>query len=192
VLRVRITTTGRSAHGSSPQEGVNAIYRMMPLLSQIQGDFSRRLALREHDLLGNATVNLGSIDGGGEINIVPDRCAIGLDIRTHDRCKAALVLRWLNAAIARNARGAHMEIIRNQPAFITDRGGEWARIVRRAARGWATADWYCDANIFSGFGIPAVAFGPGSIEQAHTSDEFISERNLELGARAFLQLLQSA
>jgi acetylornithine deacetylase/succinyl-diaminopimelate desuccinylase-like protein len=191
VLRVKITTKGRSAHGSSPQKGINAVYRMMPLISQIRGNLARRLALRKHDVLGEATVNLGSIAGGVELNVVPDRCTIGLDLRTHDGCTAASILEWLDAAISASAPGAHVDIIRNQPAFITDRRCEWARRLRCAARGWATADWFCDANVFSRYGIPAVAFGPGSIAQAHTGDEFISEDNLELGARAFLQILQS-
>jgi acetylornithine deacetylase/succinyl-diaminopimelate desuccinylase-like protein len=164
---------------------------MMPLISQIRGNLARRLALRKHDVLGEATVNLGSIAGGVELNVVPDRCTIGLDLRTHDGCTAASILEWLDAAISASAPGAHVDIIRNQPAFITDRRCEWARRLRCAARGWATADWFCDANVFSRYGIPAVAFGPGSIAQAHTGDEFISEDNLELGARAFLQILQS-
>lgn len=191
VLRVKITTKGRSAHGSSPQKGINAIFRMMPLISRIRGNLSRRLALRRHEVLGEATVNLGSIAGGREPNVVPDRCTIGLDIRTHDGCTAASILEWLEASISADAHGADMEVIRNQPSFITDRGCEWARRLRRSARGWATADWFCDANVFSSYGIPAVAFGPGSIAQAHTSDEFISERSLDLGARAFLQILES-
>lgn len=191
VLRVRISLTGLSAHGSTPQKGINAIIGMMPLISQIQGNLCRRLALREHDVLGKATVNLGSIAGGGELNIVPDRCTIGLDFRTHPGCTGAAILQWLSSAASANAPGARIEVIRNQPAFIADRGGEWARRLRGVANGWATADWFCDANILSKFGIPAVAFGPGSIEQAHTRDEFISEQSLDHGARAFLQVLLS-
>jgi acetylornithine deacetylase/succinyl-diaminopimelate desuccinylase-like protein len=55
--------------------------------------------------------------------------------------------------------------------------------------GWAKADWFCDANIFAGDGMPAVAFGPGDIAQAHTKDEYILERELAAGAAAFGRFL---
>jgi acetylornithine deacetylase/succinyl-diaminopimelate desuccinylase-like protein len=189
VLRVKITLTGRAAHGSAPQRGVNAVYGMVPLISEIRGNLSRLLASSEHPVLGRATVNLGSIAGGGELNIVPERCTIGLDIRTHPACTGASVLKMLRAAIRSLARTATMEVVCNRPAFVTDREGEWSRRVRRAAKGWATADWFCDANVFNSHGIPAVAFGPGRIDQAHTKDEFILERDLNMGARSFLGIL---
>jgi acetylornithine deacetylase/succinyl-diaminopimelate desuccinylase-like protein len=189
VLRVRITVTGRAAHGSAPQRGINAVYGMMPLISEIRGNFSRSLAASKHPVLGRATVNLGSIVGGGELNIVPAHCTIGLDIRTHPGCTGASVLRKLRTAVSALARPASMEIVCDRPAFVTEREGEWPKRIRRAAKGWATADWFCDANVFSSRGIPAVAFGPGSIDQAHTKDEFILERDLNLGAQSFLGIL---
>jgi acetylornithine deacetylase/succinyl-diaminopimelate desuccinylase-like protein len=191
VLRVRITAAGRAAHGSTPHKGINAIYRLMPLMEAVREGISRKLSTRRHALLGKATVNMGSIIGGGELNIVPATCTIGLDFRTHPDCTGDAVLKMLRTAVSIHAPGARMEIICNRNAFVADRGGEWALQLRRASRGWATADWFCDANIFNLYGIPAVAFGPGSIEQAHTKDEFIEERELADGARAFLQILLS-
>ena len=191
VLRVRITAEGRAAHGSKPHRGVNAIYRLMPLVEEIRGNISHRLAASEHALLGMATVNLASIAGGGELNIVPATCALGLEFRTHPGCTGDAILKMLGTAIAAHCPGARMEIVRNRPAFVADRGGEWAGRVRRASKGWATADWFCDANIFNAHGIPAVAFGPGRIAQAHTKDEYIEEQDLADGAKAFLQILLS-
>ncbi len=191
VLRVRITAAGRAAHGSKPHKGINAIYRLMPLVGEIRGKISRRLASREHALLGRATVNLASIAGGGELNIVPAACSLGLEFRTHPGCTGDAILKMLRSAIASRCPGAQMEVVRDRPAFVAERGGEWAARVRRASRGWAAADWFCDANIFNAHGIPAVAFGPGSIAQAHTKDEYIEERELADGARAFLQILLS-
>ena len=191
VLRVTITLLGRAAHGSAPQRGVNAIYGLLPLISEIRGNMTRWLASSEHPVLGKATVNLGNIIGGGELNIVPAKCTIGLDFRTHPACTGAAVLKKLRAAISAHARTASMEIVCNRPSFVADRGGEWARRIRREGKGWAKADWFCDANMFNAYGIPAVAFGPGKIDQAHTKDEFISERDLDMGARSFLGILQS-
>jgi acetylornithine deacetylase/succinyl-diaminopimelate desuccinylase-like protein len=192
VLRVRITASGRAAHGAKPHQGINAIYRLMPLMEEIRGAIARRLASRAHAVLGRATVNMASVNGGGELNVVPAACTLGLDFRTHPDCTGDTILAMLTAAISAHCPGAQMELIRNRSAFVADRGSEWARRLRHSSRGWATADWFCDANIFNAHGIPAVAFGPGSIDQAHTRDEFIKEQDLADGAQAFLQFLLSA
>jgi acetylornithine deacetylase/succinyl-diaminopimelate desuccinylase-like protein len=191
VLRVRITTAGRAAHGSAPQRGSNAIYKMLPLLEELRGKIARKLAACKHPVLGKATINLGTLAGGGELNVVPAQCAIGLDFRTHPDCTSEAILKLLARSISRCAPGAKMEIIRDRPAFVADPANEWARRLRRVSKGWAAADWFCDANIFNNHGIPAVAFGPGSINQAHTKDEFIAKRSLTEGANAFLRFLLS-
>ena len=53
------------------------------------------------------------------------------------------------------------------------------------------ADYFCDAAVLAGGGIPSVVFGPGDIAQAHTADEWISLRQLEQGTRMLLRFLQS-
>jgi acetylornithine deacetylase/succinyl-diaminopimelate desuccinylase-like protein len=85
-----------------------------------------------------------------------------------------------------------LRVHRTGPAFVTERTQPWAKRLRQAGRGWATADWFCDANVFAAHGIPAVAFGPGDIAQAHTRDEYIRERDLAEGAEAFRRFLTQA
>lgn len=90
------------------------------------------------------------------------------------------------------APGSGVTIYRDGPSFVTPRTEPWARALRRAGRGWATADWFCDANVFAAAGMPAVAFGPGDIAQAHTKDEYIRARDLADGAAAFGRFLGGA
>lgn len=189
VLRVWIEVPGRAAHGSRPERGDNAVYRALPLLTILKEELAPALAHRRHPVLGGASLNLGVVQGGGELNLVPARCRLGLDIRVHPECPAAEVLGLLRATIRRHAPHAKLAIHREGPAFVTARTEPWARRLRACGRGWATADWFCDGNIFAAHGIPAVAFGPGSIAQAHTRDEFIVARELEAGAAAFHQFL---
>jgi acetylornithine deacetylase/succinyl-diaminopimelate desuccinylase-like protein len=189
VLRARVAASGRAAHASAPHRGLNAIYRLMPLMEEIRGPLAGQLAARVHPVLGAATVNLASVHGGKELNVVPASCAIGLDFRTHPGCTGDDVIAMLDAAVSTRCPGARIEILRNRASFVADRKNGWAARVRRSSKGWATADWFCDANIFNQFGIPAIAFGPGSIEQAHTKNEYIEERSLAEGARAFWRIL---
>jgi len=191
VLRLWIDAEGRAAHGSRPELGDNAIYRLLPAALAIRDKVAPALAAKRHPLLGGAPLNLGLISGGQGMNVVPDHCRIGVEIRTHPACPSSEARARVAAVCARHAPRATVTVQRDAPSFVTDRSHPWARRLRRAARGWATADWFCDANIFGAAGIPSVAFGPGSIAQAHTRDEYIRRRELEAGASAFFRFLEA-
>jgi acetylornithine deacetylase/succinyl-diaminopimelate desuccinylase-like protein len=185
VLRVWLDSAGRAAHGANPALGVNAIFPLLPLLAAIDTELRPQLARHVHPLLGPATVNLGVLKGGSELNIVPDQCRAGLDLRTHPACDNATVLRLIEQLRRRHAPGVTASVFRDGPSYVTPRTNPWARQLRQCGAGWAVASWFCDANRFAAAGIPAVAFGPGSIAQAHTRDEFITTRQLTAGAEAF-------
>jgi len=76
---IKVTATGRQAHGSTPERGVNAVFMMASLVREIE-----RVTLDHevHGVLGAPSLNLGEIHGGAAPNIVPGSCLIYLDIRT--------------------------------------------------------------------------------------------------------------
>jgi acetylornithine deacetylase/succinyl-diaminopimelate desuccinylase-like protein len=191
-LRLWIEVPGKAAHGAQPERGINAVYRALPLLQALRDEIGPALAAERHPVLGGCSLNLGIVQGGGELNLVPALCRLGLDIRVHPLFPAAKVLPLLRGAIMRHSPEAKIVPHREGPSFVTERTEPRARALRAAGRGWAAADWFCDANIFAGHGIPSVAFGPGSIAQAHTKDEFIVARELDAGTAAFLQFLATA
>ena len=129
------------------------------------------------------------LQGGRDLNIVPDFCRAGLDLRLHPAVSAREVLARLRVLARQHAPRTRLRIHRTGPRFVTPRDLAWAKALRGAGSGWAAADWFCDANVFAAGGIPAVAFGPGDIAQAHTRDEFIREADLRDGAEAFLRFL---
>lgn len=189
VLRVWIEVPGRAAHGANPERGLNAVYQALPLLAVLRDELAPYLASRRHEVLGGGSLNLGLVQGGQELNIVPSKCRLGLDIRLHPGFPASKALSLLKRLLRRHAPSASLVVHRTGPAFVTDRRLPWAKTLRRAGRGWAVANWFCDANVFAEAGIPSVAFGPGSIAQAHTRDEFILERELAAGTDAFARFL---
>lgn len=190
ILRLWIEVPGRAAHGAKPERGDNAVFRALPLLQWVKDEFGPALAAKRNRVLGGCSVNVGIVQGGGELNLVPALCRIGLDIRVHPDFPGVEVLQLLRRGIAQHAPRARLIIHREGPSFITPRTESWSRRLRAAGRGWAAADWFCDANIFAGHAIPAVAFGPGSIAQAHTRDEYIVTRELEAGVAAFSDFLK--
>ncbi len=191
IVRAWLETTGRAHHGAQPDRGDNAIYKLLPLAQALKTEVAAEFAQTRHAVLGKASLNLGVIQGGRDLNIVPDVARAGVDIRWHPGLPEATVLARLERAIRDHAPAATLRLHRTGPAFVTARTEPWARALRRAGRGWATADWFCDANIFAAHGVPAVAFGPGDIAQAHTKDEYITARALADGAAAFGAFLTS-
>lgn len=75
MLSLRVTTTGKSAHGSRPWKGENAVDKLIRLLQEIQADFRDQTP-------DTNTLNLGVISGGSAYNQIPDRAEAQLDIRT--------------------------------------------------------------------------------------------------------------
>jgi acetylornithine deacetylase/succinyl-diaminopimelate desuccinylase-like protein len=78
--------------------------------------------------------------------------------------------------------------------MFTDPDHQLIRALEKAGGACVGAPWFCDAAIFAEAGIPAIACGPGSIDQAHTKDEFIRVSDLENGVtffRRFLATLQT-
>ncbi len=80
VLRWRIVVRGKAAHSGKPHLGVNAINQMARVILAMEEDH-QRLAARVHPLLGPATLNVGVIRGGVQVNFVPDSCSIEIDRR---------------------------------------------------------------------------------------------------------------
>jgi len=81
-LWLTLRTRGRAAHGSRPELGRNAVHAMAKVVEFLETDYAKQLANRSHSLLGKPTVNVGTIRGGTQPNIVPDLCEISIDRRT--------------------------------------------------------------------------------------------------------------
>ena len=74
----KITVHGKAAHGSMPQEGINAIEGAARLMPKLHGLLDQNL---QNKWLGQSTLNIGKIHGGNATNVVPDRCTIETDFR---------------------------------------------------------------------------------------------------------------
>ena len=77
--QIKVTSTGKQAHGSTPEKGINAIIMMSDLISYLK---NIKFDYEEHPILGHPSINIGVIQGGAAANIVPGSCNISIDIRT--------------------------------------------------------------------------------------------------------------
>ncbi len=177
-----IHTLGKAAHGSRPELGRNAILAMADVVNILENDYAKKLKEKKHDVLGHPTVNVGSIWGGVQPNIVPDRCDITVDRRTLPGETTRSVIKDLkDLFMAKKIRVniAEMKGL-DSPPMETDPENELVKHLMKEARQSKAegVDFFCDAAILSQAGTPSVVFGPGDIAQAHTVDEWILVRQL--------------
>ena len=194
-LWLQLETRGRAAHGATPQLGQNAIYEMARIVAALETDYAARLRKRRHPLLGTATVNVGTISGGAQPNIVPDGCAITIDRRTLPGETEAGVRREIAALLRARKLSARISSKKLAPCPPLETSPKLP-LVRHFLRSTgqtrpAGVDFFCDAAVLSAGGIPSVVFGPGDIAQAHTADEWISLAVLEHGKNLLLNFMKS-
>ena len=193
-LWLELATRGHAAHGATPHLGKNAVHEMTRIVDALETDYAAQLKQRKHKLLGAGTVNVGTISGGTQPNIVPDGCVISIDRRTLPGETENSVRREIATLLQAKKLSAKISSAKLAPALPleTDFKLPIVQTFLRAAKQKKSlgADYFCDAAVLSAGGIPSVVFGPGDIAQAHTADEWISLVELERGKNRLKKFLQ--
>jgi len=203
-LWLRAIFRGRAAHGSRPDLGVDAIRHAALYLSGLEELAARLATGAPHPLLGHASFHVGTITGGSAPSVYPDRCEVVLERRTlpgeemdeAERAFAealgALASREgsMDAVLERTLARPGTEVASDAPLVRGLLAAAAAEGVEPRVKGMTA---WVDAAYLNEAGIPAVCFGPGSIAQAHSADEWAPVieiercgRVLERFARAFL------
>jgi acetylornithine deacetylase len=190
VSRWRCQTHGRAAHSSRPENGENAIYAMAKVIAALEQYASEVAAnLPAHALVGRPTLSVGTIAGGISVNTVPDCCAIEIDRRVLPGEDPLAARQGVIDFLAQRCPGVRMT---HEPPFICSGGlseqhnADLAqRVTAAIQRTGLTARRLGVANgthgsAFSPLNVPTVVFGPGSIDQAHTADEWVEIAQLEM------------
>lgn len=190
----QLETRGRSAHGSRPELGHNAIRDMARIVNAIETDYAGILRKRpRHPLLGNATVNVGTIRGGTQPNIVPDSCAITIDRRTLPGETETGVTRELKNFLKSKKLHATFSTGRQAPCRPMETKTTLPLVQQFlksiGQRKLLGVNYFCDAAVLAEGGIPSVVFGPGDIAYAHTANEWISLDSLERAQQILVRFL---
>ncbi len=192
--RWKLRTTGRACHSSNPANGINAIYRMGEVLRCLQ-EYADTLPDRvtPHPLCGPPTLNVGLIHGGISVNTVPDFCTIEIDRRIipgeDGHTIVPEVEAWLKERLDFDVEmlppwlyGAALPDHNNGP--LADRLMEQITEVA-GPREKIGVPFGTHASRVAVADVPCVVFGPGSIEQAHTNDEWVPVDELEQAAEVY-------
>lgn len=175
---------GRAAHGSRPEAGVDAIEHAGRYLTALDSLRSRLRTGEPHPLLGHGSFHAGTVDGGSAPSVYPDACRLVLERRTLPGENAAGIIEEFQAVLDRLAADVPeleakvtqglarpaTEVSSDSPlveALLAACADEGVDPVVAGMTAWV------DAAFLNEAGTPAVCFGPGSIAQAHSADEWI-------------------
>ena len=189
VARWYCRTHGRAAHSSRPSNGQNAIYGMARVLSILE-EYAKSVVgtLGSHPLVDSPTLSVGRIVGGISVNTVPDLCSIEIDRRVlpgeNPQAAQQHAIDYIAARIPPDVSVEHVPLY-IATAGLNDRDNQLLanQLVAAAQRLGRSGQkigvpYGTDAPAFDAIRAPTVVFGPGSIEQAHTCDEWIEVEQL--------------
>jgi acetylornithine deacetylase len=202
VVRWYVDTTGRSCHSSTPEQGVNAIYRMAGVLVTVEKYAELVRTSRPDPLLGPPTLSVGRIEGGTSVNTVPDRCRIEVDRRLIPGEDPQMVVEQFRGYLGQAALRFPCEcsdpwlqapaLSPHGSADLVARLGAAIASVTGTAASVIPVAYGTDASTIAGAGLPAVVFGPGDIARAHTSDEWVPLEEVEQAGEILYRLARMA
>ena len=193
LLWLEIKTKGKTAHGSMPQLGINAIELMRAFLNELA---HYDITAHPDKLLGSASMSVNKIIGGAATNIVPDMCSAQIDIRTLPGQNHSRIVKDFEGIFSKLSKQnpdfcAELKILRDVTALHTDPDCEFVSQIKQLInKGEVKATSFAtDAPFIAELNIPVVVFGPGNPELCHKPDEFIETENLQKGVDFYKKII---
>ena len=191
---LRLTATGKSAHGSMPEHGINALYKAARAVSKLE-DFDFNIA--RHPFLGGNSLSVGNLHAGQNVNLVPDLATVEVDIRTipgvdHEQVRAGL----------RSYLGDDVDALESfvdLNSVWTDPQHPWMQRVFDVTTPFighrpevAALPFFTDAAVLQPAfgGVPTVILGPGDTHMAHQTDEFCEVARIPVAVDMFKAIVR--
>ncbi len=167
---------GVTAHGSMPEEGVNAINKSALIIDKLANyKFNGQ---NQHPILGEPTLNIGTISGGLNINSVPDLVSMEVDIRSIPGQRGQEVIDELKLFLGSDVE---LKTILNLDGVSTPLDNDWVQKVFVIMEQYLKqkivpkgVNFFTDGSVLtSAYGYPpTLILGPGEAEMAHKTDEY--------------------
>ena len=202
-MRFDLVVKGKAAHSAKPYLGVNAISKMARLIIDVEEQLGSVYAGMSDALLGSPSLNFGVIEGGTQVNFVPDGCRVAVDCRLIPGQTPEEVLESFRGVVA-GARKDDSELsaVVEAPFFVCAALGtaEDAAVVSSAADACRAVLGECtvagvpfatDGSSFSELGVPTIVLGPGSIDRAHGAVEWVECDQVLQASEIYQRIMQS-
>ncbi len=193
-LAAEVLVRGRSGHSADPGRGVNAVHAAAEAIAWLAAEARRRAAegpFADGFRPAWTTSQVGTVAGGSILNIIPEQARFSVEWRTIPGDDAPAELERLRAHVRRTIEPAMREIdpaagfafeVRDWvPGMALPPDHDLAALVRHTAgsNGSGHVSYATEGGLYQDAGIPTIVCGPGSIEQAHTADEWIAQSQLD-------------
>lgn len=193
-LAMRCQVKGAACHSAYAPYGVNAIQYAARLINRLESIGDELAQPENHDERFDppfSTVQTGVIKGGRALNIVPAECEFDFEVRSVPGFDANTVadqlLRYAEAELLPKMRatkadtGIHLQPLNAYPELATSPDSDAARLLARLSGSdeFGTVAFGTEGGLFTRAGIPTVVCGPGSMDQGHKPDEFVTVEQLE-------------
>jgi succinyl-diaminopimelate desuccinylase len=193
MIWLKVTTKGKAAHSSSPELGVNAITSMRAFLDELD---KYKINVEPHKLLGSCSMSVNTISGGKAMNVVPDECTIGVDIRTLPGQNHEVILNDFRQILTKLKKQhptfeAEVSVDRAVEAIETEPDCGFAREFCNTVGVSETkaVSFTTDAPHLKPLGAPIIIFGPGKPELCHKPDEYIDLADVEKAVRYYKNII---
>ena len=184
-----VTFTGRAAHGSRHDVGIDAIRHAGLFLAELDRLEREELVRQTHPLLGHASLHASSVSGGSGWSTYPDRCVVEIERRTVPGESPDDAVREMEQAAARvaasaaNLRADVRHVFSQWPSDVAVdapivRALDAAMRTRREPVSVEGLSCWTDAALLNAAGIPAICYGPGDISIAHSATEWVVEEEI--------------
>lgn len=187
-VAIRVTATGIPGHSSRTDLGRNAIHMLLPVL---QAAVDQAEALKSGPLAPAfappwSTVQVGVIQGGVAINIIPEHAYLDIEARAI----AGILPEDILAPIRAAAEGLRVETLSSYPPLSMTEDHPFADLAKRISGNTplAAVSYGTEAGLFEQAGVPTVICGPGYIDRAHKPEEYITRTELDDTRKMVLRL----
>lgn len=170
-FRLKILTEGKAAHSAYPEEGESAIEKLLDILQDI-----RDAKFPNDDFFGETTVNIGTIEGGLALNVIPPRAEAGIAIRL--TTTLAPIETQLEEIVG--GRGKIEVLSSSEPIKMLAVENFNQKVVR----------FTTDIPHLPNWGTPLL-LGAGSILDAHTKNEFVLKKDLKKSVELYINLVKT-
>jgi len=192
---LRMTASGKSAHGSMPEHGINALYKAARAAGKLE-DFDFNIA--RHPLLGGNSLSVGNMHAGQNVNLVPDHAVMEVDIRTIPSVDHEQLREGLRSYLGEDIDSA--EAFVDLDSVWTDPDHPWMQTVFDLVTPHlgerpevAALPFFTDAAVLQPAfdNVPTVILGPGDTHMAHQTDEFCTVDRIPVAVRMYQDIVSS-
>ncbi len=178
-LWIEIVTIGKTAHGSMPDKGINAVEWMHKVIDML--DSLKKKWKISAEPLGDSSLAVTKINGGVQTNVIPDRCSMSVDIRSvppqsHEQLLTEIKNNLNELFSEEGSPDFSVNLQLDRPAILTDESDKLIRLALDLKKQDSLygVSYYTDAAVLNPESrIPTLIYGPGDESLAHQPNEYV-------------------